>query len=200
MVIFAIVVAMAAVITRAVTAGQKRSITSNRMAAVDVAIAQFVAVQRRLPCPADGRNASGVAAAGTEIGARCCSRVHGSAVRSRAMACAWAVGRRCERWMGSPLYLSRLGSARGRQRHEYVDVRPSGHCDWRSSPCVRYVVLVHVPQFVHRAKGISDGQGLGGADDQRGPCSYGDGSERRPAYGSRVCLDQPRRKRRGRVP
>jgi prepilin-type N-terminal cleavage/methylation domain-containing protein len=66
MVIFAIVVAMAAVITRAVTAGQKRSITSNRMAAVDVAIAQFVAVQRRLPCPADGRNASGVAAAGTE--------------------------------------------------------------------------------------------------------------------------------------
>jgi prepilin-type N-terminal cleavage/methylation domain-containing protein len=56
--IFGVVIAMGAAITRAVTAGQKRSITTARLAAVDVALAQFVAVQKRLPCPADGTKPS----------------------------------------------------------------------------------------------------------------------------------------------
>jgi prepilin-type N-terminal cleavage/methylation domain-containing protein len=66
MVIVAILVAMAAMITRGVTAGQKRSLTSTRMAAVDVALAQFVALQKRLPCPADGQLPSSNGGAGLE--------------------------------------------------------------------------------------------------------------------------------------
>ena len=54
LIIFSVVVAMAAVVTRGISAGQKRSITVTRMTGVDAAIAQFVAVQKRMPCPADG--------------------------------------------------------------------------------------------------------------------------------------------------
>ncbi len=64
--IFSIVLAMATVIVRAVTASQKRSITASRMAAIDAALAQFVAVQKRLPCPADGTRPGSDASAGTE--------------------------------------------------------------------------------------------------------------------------------------
>jgi prepilin-type N-terminal cleavage/methylation domain-containing protein len=39
--IFSIVVAMAAVITRAVMAGQRRSVTTTRLAAIDAALAQY---------------------------------------------------------------------------------------------------------------------------------------------------------------
>jgi prepilin-type N-terminal cleavage/methylation domain-containing protein len=56
--ILAVVIAMAAAITRGVTAAQKRSLTATRIAAVDAALVQFVAMQRRLPCPADGTLAS----------------------------------------------------------------------------------------------------------------------------------------------
>ncbi len=67
--IFGIVVAMAAAITRGVAASQKRSLTTTRMAGVDAALAQFVIQQRRLPCPGDGTLASSNANAGSE-GAR----------------------------------------------------------------------------------------------------------------------------------
>jgi prepilin-type N-terminal cleavage/methylation domain-containing protein len=64
--IFGIVLAMAAAITRGVVASQKRSLTATRLAAVDAALVQFVMQQRRLPCPADGTKASSDANAGTE--------------------------------------------------------------------------------------------------------------------------------------
>ena len=67
--ILAVVIAMAAAITRGVTAAQKRSITATRIAAVDAALVQFVATQRRLPCPANGTLASNNNLAGLE-GAR----------------------------------------------------------------------------------------------------------------------------------
>jgi prepilin-type N-terminal cleavage/methylation domain-containing protein len=53
--IVAILTAMAAMITRAITAGQKRSVTAARLAIIDAALVQFVILQKRLPCPADGR-------------------------------------------------------------------------------------------------------------------------------------------------
>ena len=64
--VFAVVVSMAAVITRAVTSAQKRSTTVNRMATVEAALAQFVAQQKRLPCPSIGTRATGHAQAGEE--------------------------------------------------------------------------------------------------------------------------------------
>jgi prepilin-type N-terminal cleavage/methylation domain-containing protein len=64
--IVAILTAMAAMITRAITAGQKRSVTATRLATVDVALGQFVMLQKRLPCPADGTLASTAANAGAE--------------------------------------------------------------------------------------------------------------------------------------
>jgi prepilin-type N-terminal cleavage/methylation domain-containing protein len=64
--IVAILTAMAAMITRAITAGQKRSLTATRLATVDTALGQFVMLQKRLPCPADGTLASAAAAAGAE--------------------------------------------------------------------------------------------------------------------------------------
>jgi prepilin-type N-terminal cleavage/methylation domain-containing protein len=64
--IVAILAAMAAMITRAITAGQKRSVTATRLAIVDTALAQFVVLQKRLPCPADGALAGTAAASGTE--------------------------------------------------------------------------------------------------------------------------------------
>ena len=56
--ILGIVISMAAVLTRGVSAAQKRSITATRLAAVDAALVQYVQQQRRLPCPADGTVAS----------------------------------------------------------------------------------------------------------------------------------------------
>jgi prepilin-type N-terminal cleavage/methylation domain-containing protein len=67
--IFGIVLAMAAAITRGVVASQKRSLTATRLATVDAALVQFVMQQRRLPCPADGTKPSSDANAGIE-GAR----------------------------------------------------------------------------------------------------------------------------------
>ena len=64
--ILAVVIAMAAAITRGVNAAQKRSLTATRMAGVDAAFVQFVAQRRRLPCPADGTLASGHNSAGLE--------------------------------------------------------------------------------------------------------------------------------------
>ena len=67
--IFGVLIAMAAVITRAVTAAQKRSLTATRMATVEAAMVQFVLQQKRLPCPADGTVAASNNNAGVE-GAR----------------------------------------------------------------------------------------------------------------------------------
>ena len=67
LIILSMVLAMAALVTRGVAAGQKRSITTTRLAGIDAAIAQFVAVQKRMPCPADGTKASTDAGAGVEI-------------------------------------------------------------------------------------------------------------------------------------
>jgi prepilin-type N-terminal cleavage/methylation domain-containing protein len=67
LIIFGIVLTMAAAVTRGIAAGQKRSNTVTRMQTVDAAIAQFVAVQKRLPCPADGTKASNDASAGLEV-------------------------------------------------------------------------------------------------------------------------------------
>ena len=80
MLIFAVVIAMVAVMTRGVSAAQRRSLTATRIAGVEAALVQFVLTQRRLPCPADGtkpssdndagieenRNAAGCIAAGGE--------------------------------------------------------------------------------------------------------------------------------------
>ncbi|HYC36517.1 MAG TPA: type II secretion system protein [Usitatibacter sp.] len=54
LVIIAIFLAMAAVMFRGVAAAQKRSITGTRMATVDAALVQFVQLNKRLPCPANG--------------------------------------------------------------------------------------------------------------------------------------------------
>jgi len=56
--ILGVVISMAAMLTRGVTAAQKRSITSTRLALIDTALVQYVQQQRRLPCPADGTRPS----------------------------------------------------------------------------------------------------------------------------------------------
>ncbi len=71
--IFGIVVAMAAALTRGITASQKRSLTATRLAGLDAAMINFVAQQKRMPCPADGRLASSANNAGTEVSAGSCS-------------------------------------------------------------------------------------------------------------------------------
>ncbi len=68
LIIFGIVLTMAAAVTRGLAATQKRSITATRMATVDAAIVQFVAVQKRMPCPADGSLPSTANNAGLEAG------------------------------------------------------------------------------------------------------------------------------------
>lgn len=67
LIIFGIVLTMAAAVTRGLAAGQKRSNTVTRMQTVDAAIAQFVAVQKRMPCPANGTLASTANNAGVEV-------------------------------------------------------------------------------------------------------------------------------------
>lgn len=52
--VLGVLVTMASVVARGVTAAQKRSLTATRMATVDAAIVQYVLQQKRLPCPADG--------------------------------------------------------------------------------------------------------------------------------------------------
>ena len=64
--IIAVLIAMAATITRGTIAAQKRSITATRMANVEAALVQFVLQRRRLPCPADGTKAASANDAGTE--------------------------------------------------------------------------------------------------------------------------------------
>ena len=65
--VLAILIAMAAALSRGVIAGQKRALTVTRMQAVDAALVQFVTQQKRLPCPANGTLDSTNAAAGTEM-------------------------------------------------------------------------------------------------------------------------------------
>jgi prepilin-type N-terminal cleavage/methylation domain-containing protein len=67
LVIVAIMIAMAAFLTRGITSAQKRSTTTSRIATVDTALVQYAMVNKRLPCPANGTVASGVAGAGTEL-------------------------------------------------------------------------------------------------------------------------------------
>jgi prepilin-type N-terminal cleavage/methylation domain-containing protein len=67
MVIFGIVLTMAAAVTRGIIASQQRTVTTTRLSTVDLAIAQFVAVQKRMPCPADGTLASTANNAGVEV-------------------------------------------------------------------------------------------------------------------------------------
>ncbi|HSN22498.1 MAG TPA: prepilin-type N-terminal cleavage/methylation domain-containing protein, partial [Usitatibacter sp.] len=64
--ILGVVVAMAAALTTALTASQKLSTTTTRLAAIDNAIVQFVMQTKRLPCPADGTLVSTDANAGLE--------------------------------------------------------------------------------------------------------------------------------------
>lgn len=74
MLIIAVLIAMAAALTRGVAAAQKRSLTGARMAGVDTALTLFVQQQRRLPCPADGTKASAANGAGLEaVTAGACS-------------------------------------------------------------------------------------------------------------------------------
>jgi prepilin-type N-terminal cleavage/methylation domain-containing protein len=51
--ILGVVITMAAGITKALTASQKLSITTTRIAAVDTALVQYVMQTKRMPCPAD---------------------------------------------------------------------------------------------------------------------------------------------------
>ena len=65
--IFGVVIAMAAAITRGIAAAQKRSLSATRIAGIELALAQFVTQQKRLPCPADGTIASSANNAGVEM-------------------------------------------------------------------------------------------------------------------------------------
>jgi len=64
--VLAILIAMAAALTRGVAAGQRRSLTVTRMQTVDAALVQFVMQQKRLPCPANGALPSTDGSAGSE--------------------------------------------------------------------------------------------------------------------------------------
>lgn len=64
--IVSLLIAMAAAMTRGVMAAQQRSLTATRMAGIDAALAQFVATQKRLPCPALGTRGPGDSQLGTE--------------------------------------------------------------------------------------------------------------------------------------
>lgn len=67
--ILGVVIAMAATITSALTASQRLSTTTTRMQTVDAALVQFVMLNKRLPCPADGTlDSSANSNAGTENG------------------------------------------------------------------------------------------------------------------------------------
>lgn len=83
MVIIGILLAMALVLTRGVSAAQKRSLTANRISTVDAALVQFVMQNRRLPCPADGSIATGGVNAGVEnrdVGTGACNAAQAGGV------------------------------------------------------------------------------------------------------------------------
>ena len=65
----------------AILDNQKRQNVRDRLDALDTALVNFVAVNKRLPCPADGRIASGAAGAGVEtvVAGNCspASQLHG---------------------------------------------------------------------------------------------------------------------------
>jgi prepilin-type N-terminal cleavage/methylation domain-containing protein len=87
--ILGVVVTMAAGITKALTASQRLSITTTRMAAVDTAVVQYVMQQKRLPCPADGTllstdNNAGIETARTAA-AGCTTNQAGGVVPWRAL-------------------------------------------------------------------------------------------------------------------
>lgn len=67
LVIIAIFLSMGAVMFRGIIAAQKRTITGTRMATVDSALVQFVQLNKRLPCPADGTIASTGVNPGVEL-------------------------------------------------------------------------------------------------------------------------------------
>jgi prepilin-type N-terminal cleavage/methylation domain-containing protein len=67
LIILAVVIAMAAAVTRGIAASQQLSLTTTRLATVDAAIIQFVAAQKRMPCPADGTLLSTDNNAGLEV-------------------------------------------------------------------------------------------------------------------------------------
>lgn len=67
LVIVAAMLAMGAVMVRGVTAAQKRSLTATRLATVDAALVQFVVLNKRLPCPANGTIASTGVNPGVEL-------------------------------------------------------------------------------------------------------------------------------------
>lgn len=65
--VVAFVIAMAATITKAISAAQKRSLTITRLDVVDAALIQFVSQVKRLPCPANGTLPSTDANVGLEV-------------------------------------------------------------------------------------------------------------------------------------
>ena len=67
MLIFSVIIAMSAVITRGAVSAQKRSLTATRMAGIEAALVQYVIQRKRLPCPADGTKLSSANDAGTEM-------------------------------------------------------------------------------------------------------------------------------------
>lgn len=87
--VIGVILAMSATITRGIASAQRRSVTTTRLATIDAAIVNFVAQQKRMPCPADGTLASSNANAGTEgarnVGTGCTSLTN-SVVPWRALA------------------------------------------------------------------------------------------------------------------
>jgi prepilin-type N-terminal cleavage/methylation domain-containing protein len=68
-IVLAIVGVVAVLLLRAtdgILDAQKRTAVRSKLDAIDTALANFVAINKRLPCPADGRIASGVLNAGVE--------------------------------------------------------------------------------------------------------------------------------------
>lgn len=72
-VVLGFLLAMIAGIATALIGQQRREVTRQKMAGVETAIALFVAQNKRLPCPADGRIAGNAAGAGAEalVGGGC---------------------------------------------------------------------------------------------------------------------------------
>ncbi|MBK7658383.1 MAG: hypothetical protein IPJ28_04180 [Betaproteobacteria bacterium] len=65
-VVLSLLLAMIAGIATAMVGMQRREATRQRLAGVETALALFVSQNKRLPCPADGRQLPGAAQAGTE--------------------------------------------------------------------------------------------------------------------------------------
>jgi prepilin-type N-terminal cleavage/methylation domain-containing protein len=88
MFILGVAIAMAVAITNALTASQRLTTTTARMQTVDAALVQYVMQQKRLPCPADGTQASSSSTAGNEGGrnsAGCTTNEAGGVVPWRAL-------------------------------------------------------------------------------------------------------------------